>query len=86
LYQEAKTWGTRPSTLLGVDEPYAAYCLDQAVSAWGGYIVSELEKVEGKDEKKVAAKRQRRLLQLLEAPDQVRFKSLRNPTGAPTKK
>jgi hypothetical protein len=71
---------------MGVDEPYAAYCLDQAVSAWGGHITSELEKIEGKDEKKVAAKRQRRLLQLLQAPTEVRFKSLRNPSGAPPKK
>lgn len=79
LYQEAKTWGRRPSQLLGIDNDYHAYCLDEAVATWGSYVKSELDKVEGKNDKEINAKRQRKLLQLVEAPDAVRFKSLRNP-------
>lgn len=81
LYQDAKTWGCRPSELLGIDEPYPAYCFDQAIGAWGNHIISELEKIEDKNPKKVANKRRNRLMALLEAPAEQRFQSFRNPTG-----
>ena len=80
IYQQAKTWGCRPSDLLNIENDYYAYCFDEAVATWGSYVTSELEKVEGKNDKEVSNKRHRRLLQLLQAPDQVRFRSLRNPT------
>lgn len=80
LYQEAKIWGCRPSNLLNIDNDYHAYCLDEAVSTWGSHVTSELEKLEGKTDKEVRTKRDRKLLQLLQAPDKMRFKSLRQPT------
>lgn len=80
LFQDAKTWSTRPSVLLAIENDYEAYCLDEAISTWGSYVTSELDKVEGKDSKEVNKKRRNRLLSLLQAPDSVRFKSLRKPS------
>lgn len=80
LYQEAKLWKVRPSQLFGIDNDYYAYCLDEVVAAWGSHVTSELDKVEGKDSKDAGRKRQRKLLQLLQAPDEMRFRSLRTPT------
>lgn len=79
IYQDAKLWHCRPSTLVAIDDPYLAYCFDEAVSAWGGYITRELEKITGKKEKDVERKRHNRFLQLIDAPDKVRFRSLRKP-------
>lgn len=80
IYQQAKTWGCRPSQLLGIDNDYYAYCLDEVVATWGSHVTSELESIEGKNEKEVSAKRQRRLMELLNAPDEVRFRPMRKPT------
>src|SRR5262245_12895218 len=48
LYLQSKLWGVRPSSLLDVDDTYAAYCLDQAVFHFGSQLSAELESVEGK--------------------------------------
>ena len=77
MYQNAQLWSCRPSNLAGIDDPYLAFCFDEAVATWGGYIKSELEKIEGKKEKDVQKRRHRRFLQLIEAPDAMRFKPLR---------
>lgn len=37
LCRTAKAWNTRPSSLLGMDDPYLAYCLDEA----GAYLLSK---------------------------------------------
>lgn len=79
-FQDAKTWSVRPSILLNLQNDYVAYCFDQAVSVWGNHVIHELDKIEGKTEKEVTRKRQNKLLQLLDAPDAVRFKPLRKPT------
>lgn len=73
-------WNCRPSELFNIENDYHAYCFDEVVGLWGSYVTSELEAIEGKSDKEVASKRHRRLLQLLQAPDEVRFRSLRNPT------
>lgn len=41
---DAKTWSCRPSDLLGIEDDYVAYCLDQAVGYVGRTIEAELEK------------------------------------------
>jgi ribonuclease HII len=61
---------------VNVVDPYEAYCLDQAVTTWGNYITSELEKIEGKDSKAVARKQRSKLLQLLGAKDSERFRTV----------
>lgn len=35
---------TRPSTLLGVEDEYAAFCLDEIVYEWGQFVDGEMEK------------------------------------------
>ena len=77
MYNQAKAWNTRPSQLAGIEQEYYAYCFDEAIGAWGTYVTNELEKIEGKNDKEVSRKRHNRLLQLLEAPDRVRFRPLR---------
>lgn len=82
LYQHAKQWTVRPSELAGLTEEgdYYCYCFDEAVSSWGNHITNELDKIEGKTDKEVNRKRKNKLLQLIQAPDSVRFKPLRKPT------
>lgn len=72
LYQEADTWSTTPSTLLGVDDEYAAYCLNQAVAYVGKFIDGEMDKAASgaKNEKAAASARDRVLKHYLDArPD-----------------
>lgn len=67
-YLEAKTWGIRPSELLGIRNEYVAYCFDQAVGYAGTYIEAELDKVGYKPDKKersIREGRKRRLETLL---------------------
>ena len=75
LYNRAKLFSCRPSQLLDIQNSYHAYCWDEAVAFWGDYINHELDSIDGKDAKKVEAKRYSKLLQLLDAPKEVRFKS-----------
>jgi len=73
----AKTVTSRPSELLGLESgSYIAYCLDEAVIAWGNYVSHQLEKIEGKNPKQVERKRERRLIELLSInePEKVRKK------------
>jgi hypothetical protein len=65
LYNEAQSWNTQPSKLLGVSEWYTAFCLDQAINYWGTFVSSELDKIEAKTAKATEAKRQARLQVLL---------------------
>lgn len=65
LFQDSKLWGVRPSSLLDIQNSYEAYCFDEAISSFGTRITNEIEKIDGKNEKDVARKRQRKLTQLL---------------------
>lgn len=68
--------------MVGMDEgAYRAYCFDEAVGTWGNYIVGELEKCEGKNEKEVSRKRHNMLLKLLDAPAEQRFRSMKPQQG-----
>lgn len=76
LYQSAKQWVKRPSELVDIQDTYAAYCFDEAIGAWGSYVTSEIEKIEGKDSKSVERKRQNRLMQLLDVAPEKRFRQV----------
>lgn len=65
LHSTAKTWASRPSELLTIDDPYTAYCVDQAVAAWGNFVESELAKIEGNTSTDVERKQLARLNELL---------------------
>lgn len=60
LYQDSRTWRCRPSDLLGVEDQYAAYCLDQATAVWGRHIEHELEEASENAKDKNAAVRARK--------------------------
>lgn len=45
---DSKTWNCRPSDLVAIEDPYVAYCFDQAVGHIGRSIEAELDKVESK--------------------------------------
>lgn len=66
---QARKWEVRPSNLLGIQDPYVAFCLDEAVYELASWIEDELEKVEDRgkkrDPKKTAAKKRARLEFLL---------------------
>lgn len=64
-YSQAKTWGCRPSELYDIEDPYVAFCFDQAVAAWGNHVVTELDDVEGKTKEQVEMKRNMKLNDLL---------------------
>lgn len=78
LFQNSQLWSTRPSDLVDIQDAYVAFCFDEVVASWGNYITRELEKVKGKNEKDIERKRQNRFLQLLDAPDAVRFRSFKH--------
>ena len=64
VFQMAKTYQERPSTLLGVTDEYSAFVLDRAVTEFGWFVEEELEKVQGKTSKQKAKNRQERLRKL----------------------
>lgn len=80
VFLEAKTWRRTPSELFSIEDPYVAYCLDEAVSMIGSWIMGELEKVEGKTPQAVQARRELVLKRLLTKGSGARFQ-----TPTPTK-
>lgn len=72
LYQTAKTFSQRPSALLDVSEPFAAYCLDSACGEFGRAIENELSKVEGDKQGEIDVKADRLLRKWLDLPAQFR--------------
>lgn len=61
LYQRSKQWGTRPAEILGIDDDYVAWCIDQAVFHFGVEVEGALNKVEGKTKSEIERK-QRQVL------------------------
>lgn len=55
-----------------MQDPYAAYCLDNAVAEFGRAVESDLAEVEGKTKKEVAKKSERVLRRWLDMPQQYR--------------
>lgn len=43
LWQKARALHLQPSSILGIDDPYVAYCLDEAVIFFGLRLESMLE-------------------------------------------
>lgn len=58
LFNLAKTWQTRPSQLLNIDNDWQAFCLDRAVATFGNALKAELDSVEGKNNKEIQRKRE----------------------------
>lgn len=68
LYVQAKTWNTRPSQLIDIDDPYVAYCVDEAVAMFGNTVSAELNDIYDKNPKKMAQKQERHLQMRLGLP------------------
>lgn len=49
-FLRSKEWGKRPSELIGLNDPYDAWCFDEACSTWGNTIMGELQSVKGDNE------------------------------------
>lgn len=58
---------------MGIDDPYQAYCLDQAVGEFGSFVKHELESVPGKTAKAAQGARALRLKALLGDDPKARF-------------
>lgn len=82
----AKEYRVRPSALLGVSDPYIAYCLDESIFTWGNYVDNEVAQAgsKGNSDKDKNRNRQRRLSQLL--PDETTKQKFRDPAQAFKKK
>lgn len=57
LFNQSKTWRCRPSEILGVTDPYSAFCVDEAVYYVGISIQNELNEVEGREKDPKKARR-----------------------------
>jgi hypothetical protein len=72
LWTQATEFKTRPSTLLGVTDEYAAYCIDQSVYTFGSALQHALEEVEGKTKEEIKRKRVRIITRWLGGEQQYR--------------
>lgn len=74
-YNLAKTWGCRPSELMGITSDWTAFCFDRAVATFGNALQNELDSVEGKNNKTIRSKREQVLRKWIpEARSTRRFK------------
>ena len=62
--------------MIDIQDPYKAYCFDEAIGAWGTYLTTEMEKITGKDAKSVERRRRNKLLQLLDVAPEKRFRQV----------
>lgn len=58
----------RPSELLHIQDPFAAYCLDSACGEFGRALENELSNVEGKNKKEIQVKSDRVIRRWLDLP------------------
>lgn len=68
LYHLAKTWKSQPSQLLDVVDPFAAYCLDEAVAVFGNTVLNEMSEITHKKPKRQEELRQAHLNRRLGIP------------------
>lgn len=59
--------------MMGIEDPYAAFCFDQAVGEFGSYVKHEVQSIEGKNAKAVEGKRKIRLKALLDSDSKAKF-------------
>lgn len=62
LYRLAKACFCRPSDLLGVEDRYTAFCLDEAIILWGETLEAELERVTEKAKSRKSAEGKQKLI------------------------
>lgn len=57
LYLQAKAWRVTPSSLLGVEDAYVSFCLNEACFEWGVHVESKLQSVTGRNEQEKEGRR-----------------------------
>lgn len=62
LWLSSTRFQVRPSTLLDVQDPYQAFCLDQAVRFFGSALEAELEEASSKEKTAEKATRARQAI------------------------
>ena len=67
---------------MAVSDPYAAYCLDNAVGEFGRALEAELSRVDGKNQKELDVKADRVLRKWLDMPLQYRRPNVPYPTNS----
>jgi hypothetical protein len=77
IYQQAKEYNTRPSTLLAITDPYVAYCLDEAAWQFCTTIETEMDNLKSKNERMLPAKKLNHLRERLGLP-----RLYRDPAGS----
>lgn len=73
LWQMSKAYSSRPSELLGIEDPFDAYKLDRAVWHFGTELSAELNKVEGKTDKDIRRKQERILKKWIPQSGPIKF-------------
>ena len=62
----AKQFQCRPSSLLAIEDPYVAWCFDEAAYRWGSHVETQLRAVKGKTEAQIEGKQRILLKRLME--------------------
>jgi hypothetical protein len=76
VFQRSKTYGTRPSELLGIENSYIAFCFDEAIGFVGSYVQNELDGLKRKKGEKDESYSRRRtvlLMRLLDLREQIKY-------------
>lgn len=90
----AKEFQTLPSQLLSIDDPYAAWCFNEACFMWGVYVESELhqagrdtkDRKGNKEHERALNKRKLRMTALMTEPTKPEEEGKAHPTPAPKKR
>lgn len=80
----ALAYRTSPSLQMDLtDDPYTAYCFDEAAYTWGLHVQNEVDAAgaESKDNKAKAAAKQRRLMSILGQSDKPLPGTFRDPAS-----
>lgn len=67
---------------MAIEDPYVAYCFDEAIGEFGSYVRGELGKVEGKTQKAIEGKQTLVLKRLLEGDVKKQFAQPISTKGA----
>lgn len=81
MWQNSKALGVRPSALLGVEDAYVAYCLDDAVVHLGAVVENAMSHHTHKDPKIEAVRRQQALEDILGISKRSREQKKAAPRG-----
>lgn len=83
LWQMASSTHQRPSTLLGIVDPYVAYCLDQAVVNFGEGVEAILQGITHKNAKLQTERRRVKLLAILSETEEAEKKAMTKQFAPP---